>query len=161
MKVDKDTAKKLMGRGEVKISKMKPKIKTKVERDKSIRNCEMYKAIEYLKQGRRCEQINHRIERGKEANEGKKAKYSNLNKEAAELIIKHLDLKDEKDKDFKAKIQKIRGPKNKHNDEAMMGPTVKLQMQRYYGLYEKWKRKAVEKEEKEAQKLYASKGRGQ
>ena len=38
---------------------------------------------------------------------------------------------------------------------------MKLQMQRYYGLYEKWKRKAVGKEKKEAQKLYASKGRGQ
>ena len=44
---------------------------------------------------------------------------------------------------------------------AMMGPTLKLQMQRFYSLYEKWKRKAVERDEKENQKLYASKGKGQ
>ena len=118
MEVDKDTAKKLVGRGEVKISKMKPKIKTKVERDKSIRNCEMYKATEYLKQGRRCEQINHRIERGKAADEEKKKKYHNLNKEAIDLIIKHLDQKDEKDQDFKGKLQKLR----KNEVEAINAP---------------------------------------
>ena len=103
MEVDKNTAKKLKGRGEVKLNTMKPQIKTQIDKEKNIRNKEMRKATEYLRQARRCEQVNHRIERGRKAEPEMKEKYEVLNKEAISLIMKHLDPKDEKDKEFKAK----------------------------------------------------------
>ena len=43
----------------------------------------------------------------------------------------------------------------------MIGPTLKLQMQRYHKMHDKWKRKAVEKQEYVDRKLYALKGKGQ
>ena len=45
--------------------------------------------------------------------------------------------------------------------EEMIGPTIKLQMQRYHKLHDKWRRKAIETKEKTDQKVYAMKGSGQ
>ena len=118
----------------------------------------MRKAIEFLRQARRCEQVNHRLERSREAEPSMKAKYEVLNKEAIAQIKKDLDLKDDKDEEFKAKLQQVT---NKEIELTMLGPTLKLQMRRYHKLHDTWKRRAVGKEEKVAQQLYAIKGKGQ
>ena len=55
----------------------------------------MYKAIDNLKQARRCEQISHRIMRGKDAGDERTEKYEELNVITAKGIRKHLDVKDE------------------------------------------------------------------
>ena len=55
MQMDEDKATKLKGRGVVKIITAKPNVKTKVEKESSIRNTEMHKTIVFLRQARRCE----------------------------------------------------------------------------------------------------------
>ena len=66
--------------------------------------------------------------------------------------------KDEADKDFEAKLAKCT---KEEMQEEMLGPTIKLQMQRYHKLHDTWRRKAVGQQEKEDQQLYAMKGKGQ
>ena len=72
LEVDKEIAKKMGGRGEVKITKVVPNAITKQTKKNTIRNAYMYKVIDNLKQARRCEQISHRIMRGKDAEEEKR-----------------------------------------------------------------------------------------
>ena len=72
LEVDKETAKKSKGRGEVKITIAVPKIVAKKEKEDTIRNSFMYKAKDNLKQARRCEQVSHRIMLSQHADEGKK-----------------------------------------------------------------------------------------
>ena len=43
----------------------------------------------------------------------------------------------------------------------MIRPTLKLQMQKYHKTYDKWKQKAVTKQNEVDQKLFAQKGKGQ
>ena len=105
MQVDKDTATKLKGRGVVKIITAKPNVKTKAEKESSIRNTEMHKAIEFLRQARRCEQINHRLERTKEVEPSIKATPDVLNKEAMRKIKKDLDPKDGDDRELEVKLE--------------------------------------------------------
>ena len=75
LKLDKDVAKKLKGRGEVKITKEVPKGRDDKVKEGSIKNSLMYKAIDNLKQARRCEQINHRITKGRNEAKEKREKY--------------------------------------------------------------------------------------
>ena len=142
MEVDKDTAKRMKGRGEVKFHTAKPNIRTKADKKKSIRNTEMHKTTESLRQARRCDQVNHRLERSREAEPSMKAKYEVLNKEAIGKTNKDLDLKDDKDEEFKVKLQKVT---NKEIELTMLGPTLKLQMRRYHQLHDTWERRAVGK----------------
>ena len=146
MQVDKDTAKNLKRRGEVNL----------IDKESSIRNAEIYKAIGYLRQARRCEQINHRLDRRKEAEPSMRAKYKEMNTAAIKSIKKELDLKDGDGRGLEAKLQQFT---NKEMEEAMLGPTLKLQLRRFQKLHDTWKRKTVEKEDKVAQQL-PSKERG-
>jgi hypothetical protein len=157
LEVDKDTAKKMRGRGEVNIKKKAPRMPNKEEKEGTIRNEFMYKATENLKQARRCEQISHRMMKGKEAEEGKKDKYDELNMITAKGIRKKLDMKDEREQEFHNKLGKYM---KKEMEEEMLGPTIKLQTQKYHKEYDKWKKKAVEKQKVTDQKLFNQKGKG-
>jgi hypothetical protein len=117
----------------------------------------MYKAMDNLKQARRCEQINHRIMLRKDVEEEKKTKYDELNAITAKGIRKHLDVKDEKEKDFDAKLSRYL---KKEVEEEMLGPTLKLQIQKYHKEHDKWRQKAVRKQKEVDQKLFAQKGKG-
>ena len=156
LKVDKDVAKKLKGRGEVKITKEVPKGREDKVKEGSIKNSLMYKAIDNLKQARRCEQINHRITKGRNEVKEKRGKCGELNRITGQIIQKKLDTNNKAEKEFASKIKRYL---NGEIREEMIQPTIKLQMGIYHKEYETWKRKAVETDEKEAQKLYASKGK--
>ena len=91
-------AKKIRGRGEVEITKATPKIWTKKAKEDTITNSYMHKAMDNLRQARRCEQINHRMMRGREAGDEKKEKYKELNNITIKGIKKNLDLKDDIEK---------------------------------------------------------------
>lgn len=142
MEVDQCTAKKLEGRGEVKIITAKPNIGTNVEKDSSMRDAEMYKAIEYLRQARRREQINHRLARSREAEPSVKEKYNVLNKTTITEIKKGLGLKDGDVRGFEAELHKFT---NNEKGGAMLGPTLKLQMCRFQKRHDTWKRRSMEK----------------
>ena len=103
--MDKETAQKMKGRGEVKITKAVPKTPTRKAKEETIRNAFMYKANDNLKQARRCEQINHRIMRSMDAEGEKRGQYEELNAIIVKGVRKNLDMKDEQEKEFDAKLR--------------------------------------------------------
>ena len=158
LEVDEATAKKVRGRGQVTLKKSVPQISTKEVEENKIRSPMMRKAIACLKQARRCEQVSHRIIKGREESEDKKQKYRILNKEAIKGISKALDLGDKEDLAFGTKLEKYNTEEIK---EEMMVPTIELQSKRYHKSYEKWRRQTIEAQRKEDQKNFKKKGKGQ
>ena len=112
LEVDENTVKQVKGRGQVKLTRSTPKVWTKNATDDAIRNPEMRKAVHFLRQARRCEQINHRTLRGRGAKEEKKNKYNDLNNIAVKGIRKGLDLSDEADKVFGSNLSSSKGEKS-------------------------------------------------
>ena len=89
--------------------------------------------------------------RGKDAEDEKKEKYDELKAITAKGIRKNLDVKEEQEKDFDAKLSRYL---KKEIEEKMIRPTLRLQLKKYHTLHDKRKRKAVEKQKAMDQKLF-------
>ena len=88
LEVTEEMAKKARGRGQVGLKETIPQAPNETRK---LRNPLMQKANQYLIQARRCDQIEHRIAKGKEEKEERREKYRTLNEEAIEAIEKSLE----------------------------------------------------------------------
>ena len=98
--------KKKIGRGQLKIIEKTPKVEEEDKQGRCPRNKWYYKAVENLKQARRCEQAAYRIGiKDKAGNEKKQEEYKGLNEAAYEVIAKHIDVHDQQEIGFKNDLQ--------------------------------------------------------
>lgn len=158
LKPEKEVKKQITGRGKVTIVNKIPT--TTAKSDKEIWNKWYYKAVDKLRQARRCDQIAYRIQKyhGDKDDEDKKAKYQQLNKEAWSNISKNYTEMDDEEKDFVDKMAK-RIEKNSMN--MMDVPAYKRQALHYHKKHDAYKVRSAEETARCRQKLYEAKGTGQ
>ena len=93
------------GRGELKIIERKPKAEEEERRSKGHRSKWHHKAVEKLRQARRCEQAADSIGfKNKPESKDKQQEYQTLNEDAFTAITKHIDKHDEEERRFAGEL---------------------------------------------------------
>jgi hypothetical protein len=156
---DSKTMKQNTGRGELKIIERKPKAEEEERRSKGHRSKWHHKAVEKLRQARRCEQAAYRIGiKDKLESKGKQQEYQNLNDAAFNAITKHIDRHDEEERNFAGESnERFAG----RGMDTMQIPMLKRQAEHIHQKHDAMRRKAVAEEEEAKQQVYRAKGGGQ
>ena len=100
LEVDEETPKKVRGRGQLTLKKATPQ---QPNQEKKIKKPMMHNANEFLKQARRCEQLGHRIRKGREETKDKRKEYNN---EAIQGIKKAFSKENKEDNSFGEKLER-------------------------------------------------------
>ena len=83
------------------IIEKKPNSEEEEKKGRCPRNKWYFKAVEHLKQARRCEQAAYRIGiKDKEENHNKQEEYRSLNEAAYEAVARRIDVHDEEERCF-------------------------------------------------------------
>ena len=160
------TDQKNLGRGLVQIIKQKAFKEVKAEDEskgdddddgyKHIRNKFTRKAIECLRQARRCEQFAYRLDL-KMKGKGKSV-HDELNKHALYKIVKESKEEEHWEVELAEKlVQDI----DKQIGNVMLQPLLKRSAEKYHAQHDKWKKEAKKEEEERKARRYEDKAKGQ
>ena len=86
--------------------------------NEGIRNNTMQKAEQYLRQGRRCDQISYRIVKGRDEEEKKRQAYRTMNMNTIKLIRRDLIKGDKEEEEFIEKVEKYKGVREEKGNKA-------------------------------------------
>ena len=149
----------LAGRGKTMILNKTPgrTRRSKKENEfKHLRSQASRKALESLRQARRCEQYVFRLEM--KARKEATAVHRKLNQDASRCIIKAAEEGDDWQDDLVILLSK---PENKGGENTMIIPALKRAAGKYHNLFETRREEAVKENQVEQQVLYKIKGKGQ
>ena len=151
--------KKHIGRGQLKIIEKTPKVEEEEKQGRCPRNRWYFKAVDNLKQARRCEQAAYRIGiKDKEGNRSNQEEHRCLNGVAYETIAKHIDVHGQEERNFKNNLQDNFAGKDFN---TMQIPMLKRQAERYHQKHDTMRRKAIAEDEAVKQQIIRAKGGGQ
>jgi hypothetical protein len=155
--VEKELAKAMKGRGQVKIITKKPE-QFRMKSQGGGANNTMMMATEKLRQARRCEQITTRLRGLANVGDDRKAKYIKYNNECIANVVKNLNDKESDEYELKTKIEANEG---EAGGRVMMLPTLIKATKDFHEKHDNLKRKSKEESEKTRQQIFSIKGKGQ